>query len=1008
MFDKLKISTYNSQGHGSGRLEYISDLLNKSNIIFWQEHWYFNKEISNISSYFKNYDINCHGISGMDDNVFYNGRPFGGCAILWHSSILADIKPILSNCKRLAAIKVTIQDFQVLMFNVYMPTSSNINNVEEMGNVLSEISSMCYLNECSNIIIGGDFNLSFTDGISSNQSLKAFMDRESLQYVNVTDKSEHLYTFNSKSHYARSHIDHFIVTGSLIKNITSCEIIHDGANLSDHSPVTINFNIEIFHNIDNNTELIRNDNCNWKYANEHMLHNYKLQLDDLLSHVNIPWETVHCCNYFCEHHCDSIEKFHSDIVSCCLKAGLLTIPIHKPGHKVVPGWNDHVKRAKEKSLFWHTIWRDTGSPHEGIVANIMRATRAQYHYAIRQVKRNSSTIKATKMANALLKNDHNDFWSHVKKFSGSKTTLSNNIDGIVGQNNISELFADKYDILYKSVGYDKADMDKLYEDINNKIINAGFDKCLYYKYFINVDDISENVNKIKLGKTDGSSGIYSNHIINAGKKLHVLLSLLFNMMLVHGYSPHNFLLSTLVPIPKNKRQSLSDSDNYRAIALSNCLGKLLDNIILSKFGNTLSSCDLQFGFKKGHSTNKCTFVVNEIINYYNERETNVYVTLLDASKAFDRVNYIKLFRLLLIKGLCPIYCRLLLNLYTNQKLNVKWGAFVSKEIDVKNGVKQGGVLSPILFTVYIDVLLKQLEVCKVGCHIRNIFLGALGYADDIILLSPTLCSLHKMLSIANSFSNDYDIIFNIKKTKFLVFPSSKCDVNVNNISFDNVNINKSECEKHLGVFIGNNANTKNIQNAMSHFICQVNFINSVFKNVNSDVKIKLFNAYCMPLYGSVLWDFTCTDFVNICTKWRQSIRKLLNITPTTHNSLIHLICDTIPFENQIYRRFLTFLNSMKSSSNVILNVCLDLVINGSSSTCSGNLSYICSRFNINRFTNFVKSFNDRINYQHDDSVLHEEIIAGNIKDLIYFRDNNQSCFTTSELQDMLDYLCHEV
>ena len=69
---------------------------------------------------------------------------------------------------------------------------------------------------------------------------------------------------------------------------------------------------------------------------------------------------------------------------------------------------------------------------------------------------------------------------------------------------------------------------------------------------------------------------------------------------------------------------------------------------------------------------------------------------------------------------------------------------------------------------------------------------------------------------------------------------------------------------------------------------------------------------------------------------------------------------------------------------------------------------ICSRFIINRFTNFVKSFNDRINYQNDDSVMYEEIISGNIKDLIFLRDNNQSCFTTSELQDMLDYLCHEV
>ena len=107
--------------------------------------------------------------------------------------------------------------------------------------------------------------------------------------------------------------------------------------------------------------------------------------------------------------------------------------------------------------------------------------------------------------------------------------------------------------------------------------------------------------------------------------------------------------------------------------------------------------------------------------------------------------------------------------------------------------------------------------------------------------------------------------------------------------------------KNISIFIGNNANTKNIQNAVSQFICQVNYINSVFKYVKSEVKIKLFNAYCMPLYGSVLWDFCSTDFANIC-------------------SLIHLICDTLPFEIQIYKRFLTFLNSIKSSCNAIINV----------------------------------------------------------------------------------------
>ena len=79
------------------------------------------------------------------------------------------------------------------------------------------------------------------------------------------------------------------------------------------------------------------------------------------------------------------------------------------------------------------------------------------------------------------------------------------------------------------------------------------------------------ISKLKSGKTD-CSGLYSNHVMNAGTKLHVLLSWLFNTMLNHGYSPNNMLLlSAVIHIQKNKRKSINDSDHYRAIALISCL-----------------------------------------------------------------------------------------------------------------------------------------------------------------------------------------------------------------------------------------------------------------------------------------------------------------------------------------------------------------------------------------------------------------------------------------------------
>ena len=90
--------------------------------------------------------------------------------------------------------------------------------------------------------------------------------------------------------------------------------------------------------------------------------------------------------------------------------------------------------------------------------------------------------------------------------------------------------------------------------------------------------------------------------------------------------------------------------------------------------------------------------------------------------SLDRVEYSKLFSLLIKRHLCPAVCQLLLYMYTNHRLCVKWGSHVSRELLILNGVKQGSFLSPILFTVYMDVLLLRLKRAGLGCHIGNVLL----------------------------------------------------------------------------------------------------------------------------------------------------------------------------------------------------------------------------------------------------------------------------------------------
>ena len=166
-------------------------------------------------------------------------------------------------------------------------------------------------------------------------------------------------------------------------------------------------------------------------------------------------------------------------------------------------------------------------------------------------------------------------------------------------------------------------------------------------------------------------------------------------MLSHGVAPSGLLLSTMVPVPKDKRGNKSDSSKNRAIAISSILGKLLDSIIIQDQHVSLKTDDLQIGFKENTSTITCTQLLIETVEYYNSNNTDCFMLLLDASNAFGKIEYVRLFELLRDRNMCQIVLRLI-TMYISQKMQMRWGEIVSSQFSVSNGVKQGSGMSPVL------------------------------------------------------------------------------------------------------------------------------------------------------------------------------------------------------------------------------------------------------------------------------------------------------------------------
>ena len=312
------------------------------------------------------------------------------------------------------------------------------------------------------------------------------------------------------------------------------------------------------------------------------------------------------------------------------------------------------------------------------------------------------------------------------------------------------------------------------------------------------------------------------------------------------------------------KMSMVSSDNYRGISLVNLMCKLIDIIII------IEKCQVYL-HKAEHSTNMCTAVFTETVSYFVDRGSNVYACLLDASKAFDRVHYGKLFSLLLNRKMPAFFIRLILDSYLRQTTCTKWKGCIYNNFSVKNGFKQGGVLSPLLFTVYFDELISRLKSSGLGCNIGDNYFGALGYVDDLTLLSPSVNALTKMITICEIFANEYSVMFNAKKTAGIQFGQQKelCEIKLNGQV-----INWRTSVKQLGNVVDNNLSDKSdCRSKRAAFIGSAHRCIGNYNYHRDCTKRKLWQAYCSSFYGSPLWLCKSNGFTECCTAWRKATRR---------------------------------------------------------------------------------------------------------------------------------------
>ena len=438
---------------------------------------------------------------------------------------------------------------------------------------------------------------------------------------------------------------------------------------------------------------------------------------------------------------------------------------------------------------------------------------------------------------------------------------------------------------------------------------------------------------------------------------------------------------------------------------------MLDIVILNRQADALETSELQFGFKEKSSTTMCTFMVLETIAYYKSRGSKVHIVLLDASKAFDRVDYIKLFDKLIGRGMCPLTVRLLLNMYTNQKLQVKWNSCKSPKFKVTNGVRQGGVLSPRLFSVYVDELLERLKINGAGCHIGHHFIGALGYADDIVLLCPSLSGLKDMIQICEDYAKEHNILFNGKKSKYLIF--GKYGYNAR-LLLNNEIVPRCDSAEHLGHFLHTkDTNNELTKDAITAFHKGFHSFMSRFGGCSTISKNKLLHQYCRTMYGSQLWLLPSQSVADMCTQWRKAHRQTLSLPYRTHCDLIPLIAENVPIEIFLDCKFLSFYKSAATSNNSIVKYIATTRLFSYESTMGRNMIHLLHKYNLQ--VEDVLSFSKKAMREHcqqkwksevkEEYIVHAQIV----KEFIMVKESRlHITFTNNNGDFSADYIINSL
>ena len=391
----------------------------------------------------------------------------------------------------------------------------------------------------------------------------------------------------------------------LVTSVSDVVIQDSGANLSDHIPVIVKFNMRM--NVGTNAGLTGKKNKVLRWDKANLANYYESTCCNLYS--------VYCelCLYKDMHDVLDfhviIDKLYTKIVDALLRSDKV-IPRASPSH-FKHWWNSSLDALKFKSIECCKLWIAGGKPNEGEIFQNMRQAKLDYKRAI-MVCRDENELKFSEnLYDNLLDKDLNNFWKTWRSKLGKKSTPAKCVEGSNSNGDIAQTFKDFFSrtCIPNNAAVHQAHKEEFLRDFSKYNIYEDTDNMF------SLEDIEQALSRLKKGKASGIDNISAEHLLYAHPCLVVSLKILFNLMLAHGFVPDDFGSGLLIPILKDSNADAACCDNYRGITLSCVISKVFEYALLSKYCSLFNTDDLQFGFRNGVGCSDALYTVKSVVDH---------------------------------------------------------------------------------------------------------------------------------------------------------------------------------------------------------------------------------------------------------------------------------------------------------------------------------------------------------------------------------------------------------